>query len=252
MFQVDYSILCHYPSLISKDCITIAVLLFNKNTKEISLVSTKNWSRVRSFNEDLDVDLIKLQLEGIQDEITNIAKAPNFSLDKYTKFYVNDLKFTDIVSTKTENFQEFVNECSRQYLICDYSKDERPSKDEQLSFIRKYLKNGDIECQNNIVKGYFNENICFDFVINDYAFKLFRFEGRKEQRLIHAVKDWAYNAIKLKNKYKVVFITDIDFDEKKNFSTLYNILKEEADNIISFSEVISFLQTLESNSKISG
>ncbi|AQS18306.1 DUF3037 domain-containing protein [Clostridium beijerinckii] len=246
MFDIDYSILCHYPSLVSKDCITLAVLLFNRDTKETTLISTKNWNRVRSFNDDLDIDLIKLQLEGIKDEIVDIAKSPKFSLEKYTKFYVNDLKFTEIISTKADNFEEFVKECSRQYLISDFSKSERPSKDEQLFFIKKYLKNGNIECEPNIIKGYFNENICFDFVIEDYAFKLFRFEGRKETRLIRTVKDWAYDAIKLKNKYKIVFITDIDFEQKDNYKTLYNILNEEAFKILNFNEVISFVQSINS------
>lgn len=122
MFDIDYSILCHYPSLVSKDCITLAILLFNRDTKETTLISTNNWNRVHLFNEDLDIDLIKLQLEGIEDEIVDIAKGPKFSLEKYTKFYINDLKFTEIISTKADNFEDFVKKCSKQYLISESSK----------------------------------------------------------------------------------------------------------------------------------
>lgn len=122
MFDIDYSILCHYPSLVSKDCITLAILLFNRDTKETALISTNNWNRVHLFNEDLDIDLIKLQLEGIEDEIVDIAKGPKFSLEKYTKFYINDLKFTKIISTKADNFEDFVKKCSKQYLISESSK----------------------------------------------------------------------------------------------------------------------------------
>lgn len=122
MFDIDYSILCHYPSLVSKDCITLAILLFNRDTKETALISTENWNRVHFFNEDLNIDLIKLQLEGIKDEIVDIAKGPKFSLEKYTKFYINDLKFTEIISTKADNFENFVKKCSKQYLISESSK----------------------------------------------------------------------------------------------------------------------------------
>lgn len=121
MFNIDYSILCHHPSLVSKDCITLAILLFNRDTKETALISTQNWDRAHLFNENLDIDLVKLQLEGIEDEIVDIAKAPKFSLEKYTKFYINDLKFTEIISTKADNFEDFVKKCSKQYLISDFN-----------------------------------------------------------------------------------------------------------------------------------
>lgn len=245
MFNIDYSILCHYPSLVSKDCITLAILFFNKDTKESKLVSTKNWNRVRSFNDDLDIELIKLQLEGIDEEIHDIAKSPNFDLSKYTKFFVNDLKFLNVISTTADNFDNFVSECSKQYLIFDYDKNSRPSKSEQVSFIKNYLKNNSINCEKNIVKGYFNENVTFDFVINNYAFKLFRFEGRKPNRLIKTLKDWAYDAMKLKDRYKFIFITDLDFqvDNSSDYKILFNILNEEAFKVLTFSEVINFIDS---------
>lgn len=250
MFEVDYSIMVHYPSVGAKDCITLALLFFNKTTKETVLINTKNWERVRSFNDDIDVELVKLQLEGINDEIHSIAKSSNFYLEKYTKFYVNDLKFTSVISTVTNDFNNFISECSRQYLIFDYKKSERPTKKEQLSFIKNYLKSESVKCQKNIIKGYFNEDICFDFVINDYAFKLFRFEGREETRLIRTVKDWAYDAIKLRDKYKIVFIIDIDFNKNNKFDILHSILEEESYKIINFNEVITFVKSIDVETEV--
>ena len=58
----------------------------------------------------------------MEKEIHEIAKGPNFELKDYTKFYVNVLKFSDIVEIKTTNFDEFVDKCSRQYLFLDYNK----------------------------------------------------------------------------------------------------------------------------------
>ncbi|MGL5086032.1 MAG: hypothetical protein ACRC68_10030 [Clostridium sp.] len=250
MFEIDYSVMVHYPSLVSKDCITLALLFFNKTTKESNLVKAKNWNRIRSFNTDLDIELIKLQLEGIDDEIHHISKDPNFYLAKYTKFYVNDLKFTNVISTTTDDFEKFIGECAHQYLIFDFKKSERPTVNEQLSFIKKYLKTESIKCENKIIKGYFNENVAFDFIINDYAFKLFRFEGRSENRLISSIKDWAYNAIKLRGKYKVIFITDVDFKNRDKFNTIYNILQEESYKIINFNEVLNFIQSIDIKSDI--
>ena len=246
MISIDYSILYHSPSYVSIDRITIAILFFNRETKETRLICTKNWKRVSSFNDDLDIDLIKLQLEGINEEIQEIAKAPNFSLEKYTKFYINELKFTEVITNEAENFSDFIEECKRQFIPQDFEKSKRPSRDEQVKFIKKYLKTSNIECKPSTIKGYFNENVNFDFIIGDYAFRIFRFEGRKESRLISTVKDWAYNAIKLKDKYKIIFITDKDFTEPENYKILYDILGEDA-TIISYNQAMEYIKKLINN-----
>lgn len=244
MFEVEYSTLVHYPSLVSKDCITLAILFFNKTTRSAYLLNTKNWDRVRSFNDDLDIDLVKLQLQGIDEEIHDIVKAPDFTLNKYIKFFQNDLKFTDIITISTDNYTEFINECSRQYFMFDYKKSDRPNKKEQLSFIKRYLRSETIEYTNKAIHGYFNENITFDFIIDEYAFKFFRLEDRNENRLIRYVKDWAYDALKLKNRYKIIFVVDIDFSDHEKYKTVYTILNEDCYKLISFREVITFIQSL--------
>lgn len=244
MLEVEYSIMVHYPSLVSKDCITIALLFYNKTAKESKLVTIKNWNRVRSFNDDLDIDLIKLQLEGIDEEIHTICKAHDFNLNKYIKFYQNALKFLDVTKVYVDNFDSFISECSRQYLILDYKKSERPSKNEQLEFIRSYLTNESIDSRKKVISGYFDEGVTFDFIIGEYAFKLFRFQGRNENNLLSTVKNWSYNAIKLRNKYKIIFITDLDTTESK-YPTLIRILKEDCHKLITFNEVLGFINSIE-------
>lgn len=244
MLEVEYSIMVHYPSLVSKDCITIALLFYNKTAKESKLVTIKNWNRVRSFNDDLDIDLIKLQLEGIDEEIHTICKAPDFNLNKYIKFYQNALKFLDVTKVYVDNFDMFISECSRQYLILDYKQSERPSKNEQLEFIRSYLKNESIDSRKKVISGYFDEGVTFDFIIGEYAFKLFRFKGRNENNLLSTVKHWSYNAIKLRNKYKIIFIIDLDTTESQ-YPTLIRILKEDCHKLITFNEVLSFINSIE-------
>lgn len=244
MYEVEYSIMVHYPSLVSKDCITLALLFYNKTTKESKLITTKKWDRVRSFNDDLDIDLVKLQLEGIDEEIHSICKSPDFNLNKYIKFFQNSLKFINVTNVSVGNFEDFVDECSHQYLILDYKKNERPSKNEQLSFIKKYLKTESIECEKNVINGYFDESVTFDFIIDNYAFKLFRFEGRKENRMVRYVKEWGYDAIKLKEKYKIIFITDLELTEDK-FPTVLKILNEDCYKVISFNEVLTFIQSID-------
>lgn len=244
MYNVQFSVLCNYPSLVSKDCISIAVLFFNIDTKECRLRTISNWKRVQTFNDELDIELVKLQLYGMEKEIHEIAKEPNFELKDYTKFYVNVLKFSDVVTIKTDNFDEFVDESSRQYLFLDYDRKQRPSVNEQVKFIKKYLKSNDIDHMYKAINGAFNENIQFDFIVKNYAFKLFRFEGKKESRIMRNVKEWAYDAIKLKSKYYIVFIVDIDFNATQEYKTVLQILDEESYKVINFKDAIKFIQDI--------
>ncbi|MFR0047251.1 MAG: hypothetical protein ACLRWO_12075 [Clostridium butyricum] len=244
MCNIEYSILYNSISYVAIDRITLGILFFNIDTKECRFVSTKNWKRVASFNDELDIDLIKLQLLGINEEIHDIAKGPDFSLNKYTKFYVNDLKFTKAISLQVDSFDKFISECVLQYLPHDYSKDKRPSVKEQLSFIKRCLKDSDIEYSSAKIKGYFEENVQFDFIIGEYAFKIFRFEGRQPSRLISSVKDWAYTALKSNSKYKVIFVTDKDFEADEDYKTLYAILKEDSYKLLNFTQLLEFIKSI--------
>ena len=76
MYNVQFSVLYNYPSLVNKDCISIAVLFFNIDTKECRLRTISNWKRVQTFNDELDIELVKLQLYGMEKEIHEIAKEP--------------------------------------------------------------------------------------------------------------------------------------------------------------------------------
>lgn len=245
MVNIQYSVLCHYPSLIGKDCISLGVLFYDRTEKKSVFDITKRWDRVKTFTDELDIDLVKMQMKDIENEVNEYGKGNGFNLFEYTKFYVNELKFTEVVDVEVEDFQEFIIECRRQYLRFDVSKRERPNVEQQVNFIKNIMKKSNIGYKIDAVTGIFGENIPVDFTIGDYAFKLFRFEGRQENRLIRAIKDWAYDALKLKDKYKFVFVTDVDFNQSKQYQVLYKILREECSELINFDELMPFIQKLD-------
>ncbi|MCB2354365.1 DUF3037 domain-containing protein [Clostridium estertheticum] len=244
MINIQYSVLCHYPSIVSRDCITLGVLIYNTDEKSIIFETIKNWQRVRSFNDELDVELIKVQLEGIEEEVSELCKHKSFNLADYTRFYIGEVKFTEVINLVAEDFEEFRAECKRQYLICDVDKAERPSTADQLKFIRNTLKNSKVVYKTGNITGYFNENVNFDFIIGNYAIKIFSFEGKNEKRLVKNVKDWAYDAYKLKDKYKIIFATDINPEHQKEYKVIYKILEEECYKILTLADIIPFVSRI--------
>lgn len=244
MISVDYSVLCHYPSIVSKDCLTLGIIFYDRSNNIGDFKTIKKWDRAKAFNDSLDVEMIKLQLESIKDEVSDFAKEKDFELIKYTKFYVNELKFTEVVSVSIdESLDDFMDLCVRQYMPLDLEQNKRPSKEEQTLFVKKMMKNSNIKYKQGNIKGTFNENINFDFIIGNYAFKIFRFEGKEENRVIGNVKTWAYNCIELKDIYKVISIIDVDSIEEK-YKSVYKILNKESEKIIHFNDLIAFANNI--------
>ncbi len=244
MINIDYSVLCHYPSIVSKDCLTLGIIFYDKTNNIGDFKAIKKWDRVKAFNDELDIEMVKLQIECIKDELESFIEDGNFDLSKYTKFYVNEIKFTEVTSvTREETLEEFMSLCIRQYMPLDLDKKNRPSLDEQSKFIKQMMKSSNIKYKQGYIKGEFDENINFDFIIDDYAFKIFKFEGREENRIIGNIKTWAYNCIELKNKYKVIAIVDLESIEEK-YEKAYKILSKESESIIHFNELISFTKSI--------
>lgn len=246
MIKIKYTSLCHYPSLISNDCITLAVFFYIDILKEIRVEKIRNWKRVSTFNDELDIELLKIQIQDMEEELKLFIKDRNFKFEEYTKFYVNNIRFEPIQQIEIEESEKerFIKECKRQKLICDMEKSNRPSIDEQMKFIRQYLSDEKV-LFNGKVEGHFDEDIKFDLKIGNYVFKKFVFKGKNPNRLIKTVKEWAYDAYKLKEKYKVIFVTDIEVEKKGDeYRILFKILNEESDKIINTNDFVNFVSNL--------
>lgn len=245
MSKVQFSVLCNYPSIVSKDCIALGILFYNMTEHLCVLKKVKNWKRVESFNDELDIEIVKLQLESIEEEVNDFAKEKNFDLKEYTKFYVNEIKFTEVFTADIEiDFQEFMNQCTRQYMPMDLAKNKRPKEQEQRDFIKNVLKTSNKDYRSGKIVGNFNDTIKFDFIIKDYAFKYFKLQDKDEQKALSYIKRWVYDAYQLKNQYKVIFITDINLKSNSKYSNVYNMLSEQSDKVIDFQDILTFTQKI--------
>lgn len=245
MSKVQFSVLCNYPSIVSRDCITLGILFYNITEGVCVFKKIQNWKRVASFNDELDIEIVKLQLESIEEEINDFAKEKDFDLKEYTKFYVNQLKFTEVFTADIEiDFHDFVEQCTRQYMPMDLAKDKRPREKEQRNFIKNVLKTSNKNYKNGNIVGNFNDNIRFDFIIKDYAFKYFMLKEKEEQDVLRFIKRWVYDAYQLKSEYKVIFVTDIDLKSNNKYKNIYNMLSKEGEKVIDFQDILTFAQKI--------
>lgn len=247
--KVMFSRLNYYPSFISNDCIEIGILFHELDNDIRKFEVTTNWSRLKSFDDELDIDYMKMILDGIKNEVSNDSLfnyKQKFDINKYVKFYVNELRFTEVRGAEVDDLNGFIEETKRMFLRYDYDKAERPSRDQQISYLRKLFKENNIKYSSREINGGFNENIHYDYIVNEYAFKLFSFENKNINRLISSAKTWAYNAVEMKEHYKTVFIYDIDSDDKL-FESIIKILSRDAFKIMKMNEAIDFIFDIQNN-----
>ncbi|MGV1065473.1 DUF3037 domain-containing protein [Clostridium perfringens] len=246
MVKIEYSVLSHYPSLINDECINLGIVFHNINENKYVFEYTHNWKRISTFNDELDISFLKIQLKEMKREIEKdlCTYGRDYELQSFTKFYVNELKFSKVTNINYENFDSFINESKKLYLRFDFDKKDRYSKNEELSLMKKFLKSKNLNDFNKEVSGYFEEKITFDFVVDNYAFKIFSFRDKSAIHLTNSIKSWAYNAVKLKNKYKFVAVIDLDYTEmNENYKLILKILKEES-IILNYQELIPFIESI--------
>lgn len=245
MPTVRYSILSYYPSFITDENINIGILFYTIENNHANFYSIKRWERVRSFDDELDIDFMKDYLKGISQDIeSNLFNYQNqFDIEEFVRYYVNEYKFSSIQTMQTEDVDIFIDETKKMYLKFDFEKKERLGKDEERQYINRLLKSRNVNYNKDEIRGYFNEKIQYDYIIGEYGIKLFTFEGKNLAHLISSAKTWSYTAREMKDRYKTVFIYDKE-TRNEYYDSIIRILKENAQDIMPLNEGIDYLLSL--------
>lgn len=239
--KILFSILKY--QLITNESMNIGVLFHNLDTDERKLDLIKKWSRLKSFDDELNIDILKIFLRGINDEIQSNIFNRNvvFDIRDYRMKFVNELRFTDVYEGNAESFQHYIEECKKNFLRYDYDQKDRPNKEQQIKYMKNLMKSNSINYAVKPIEGEFLEEIKFDYIVNDYAFKVFSFNKNKSlSHLIQTSKAWAYNAEEIKEKYKVIFLYDTEI-KNEHFETIYKILKRSAHDIMTYDQGMDFI-----------
>lgn len=248
--RVLFSVLSYHPSFITDESINVGILFHDVINDRRIFEITSNWKRIKSFDDEIDINYFKEILEGIKMEISNDSifnYKKSFNLHDYVRLFVNELKFSEIKVVETESFEDFVEETKKIFLRYDYDKKDRPDDKQQMNYIRKILKSNNIKCSYNSITGLYDENISFDYIIGDYAFKFFIFENKQIRNQIFNAKAWAYNAKELESLYKVVFVYDIEREKEVEFNIIKKIFEESAFRVMKINEAIDLMLKLKNN-----
>ena len=124
MYHIEYAALNYYHSPISDECLCIGVLFHNVTTGQRDFKYISNFQRFQAFDDEADVDFVKLYLRGIKEEIENSVFDKEFDLASYIRVYANEFRFSSVRTlsvNETENYVEDLSKIYLKYDLADYS-----------------------------------------------------------------------------------------------------------------------------------
>ena len=230
MYQVEYAALKYYNNVISEECLYVGMLFHNLTTGTRDFRYISNFNRFESFDDEADINFVKLYLNGIKQQVeTNILNHnKTFKISDFTKIYVNEFRFSDVRTIEVEENDNYVESLTKMYLKFDFNKNKRLSKSEEKKYIRKILSSSNVSFSPPKILGEYAETVTFDYILNNVAIKIFSFKEKDPLRFLPSAKQWAFSASELKNRYTIVFLYDETFTDSSNSKIITNILKKHA------------------------
>lgn len=232
MKKIQYTSLKYYNSIISDECMYVGMLFHDITSDERCFKYIRNFKRLEVFDDEADIEFIKLYLQGIKDEVeSNMFNYEKFNIKEYIRYYVNEFKFTNVNTYIADDYENYVEELSKVYLKYDYNKSQRLSQTTEKQFIKKLLQQNN---RNVIIKkeiGPYNDSIDYDFFVDNIAIKYLSFKDKNLKKVIPSVRNWAFTAYEMRKQYRTVFLYENDYesDKESEFNTAIDILKVNAE-----------------------
>ncbi|MDD6441828.1 MAG: DUF3037 domain-containing protein [bacterium] len=243
---LKYSVLRYSPSSVSGEKINLGIIFFDETLNYREFRYSKKFSRLSSFDDEININLVKKLLQSIKDEVEgNLFTYNKFDIDEYIKYYVNDFCFDKPKSIKYEVLEEMTERLHKAYFRFDYDKSQRPSKSDDKKLIEQLICTQGKSCKKDFyVYGRCNDKIKYDIVTEDYNIKIFDFEDKQLSLLINNAKTWAWNTMFGDDKKSIIIYryNDINSKYSTEFKIIMNIFKNAQANVYDIEEGMQFLQ----------
>ncbi|WP_158591756.1 DUF3037 domain-containing protein [Oceanobacillus halophilus] len=247
-----FSVLRYIPNETREEFINIGLVFHCPSEGFIDFRYTSNFSRVKKFDDEVDIEFLKLVLMGVENEFTQgTDHGPSLKhisdenfLEKNTNFYSNQLQFSNTRMIRSNNpLRDFEN-LFKTYVYFDAKKNKRISEQEVKTIMNRVLKKS--ISTNKVSKNYTidvgSEDITLDFSYESkenlrkkYIKTLsFDYSPKKTKMATQVAKEWAWNFSKIEqinnnSQIKNDLLTVVYFNKPdKNIEIALNILGENS------------------------
>ncbi len=248
---LKYSVFRYRPSIISGETINLGVLFDAQDGVHLEFKHIKKYSRVASFDDELDLDRLKSLISGIRDDVSGtLFTKEQFDIDNYVKFFINDFSFDKPQLFKYSKWDDAVTQLYKSYLRFDLKKSERLSKVDDIKVMKGIISSSWTDYQyNESVSGPCDEAVRYDFLTKDFGLKVFDFENKDLTKFVQTAKAWAWNCENIKDrKTIIIYRLNCDSFDLPDFMTIKNIFKKANAEFYNWDEGINVIQQLGNSS----
>lgn len=248
--RVKYAILKYVPNLERNERINIAVTLHYPKTKQLEMTIINNWKRVKSFDDEADIQFLKKYVDDLKEQFTinltndfdGISLDDPLLLDELTKYFVNKFIFEIHEIDTAETFHDLLKNLKNIYLYYEVGKDKRISEKESKAYIEQHLLENNTYYEKrgtkNSIQEQYGNNINFDYKIDNNYYKLIFLTEENYAGYVGVLKMWIANAIMLKEeKKKLIFVIDDLLNNDRTLS--YKKMLSDYGDVITVQEFIS-------------
>jgi hypothetical protein len=258
---IHYSVCRYVPDILRDEFINVGVLTHVPEEEWCHFYRTKNLTRIKNFDDEVELDVISVLLESLEYQFnSNIFSSPEHEgignhdfLSKEISNFVNQIQFSEIRTLTSEDLQEDIQDLCDMYLYYDKKKSERINKDRVRRLVSKMFSTSRLRSFVDRTPDLFNnfKQRPFDFSIkvnnHETYIKALSFDYKQSNKFYNEIKAFLYDLEYFRNMnindIKVV-INNTEFE--KDFEKLaLKILKEKTDvyTLSEFSEYINEAET---------
>ena len=250
MGTLQYSIFRYTPSLIAGEHINLAAIFYYKESNFREFYSISKWKRVSSFDDTVNVPLLKSLMFDMKNEIGTPIDNPYFDIEKFCAQYNSEFYFDQCESLcdiSEDSLFDQIEFIKKLYFQFEYEPTKRPTCEEQKKFLYQLLRSKKIEYTRNASrKGVYSEEITYDYIFKNFGVVFFNFNSKQiTGTILNKVKAWAWN---VENSYlhlKLIALYDAEDESRADIQPAINILSKYAYQTINihngFSDVLKLL-----------
>lgn len=250
MGNLQYSILRYAPSLVSGETINLGAIFYNVEAGIQEFFTIKNWRRVSTFDDELNIKMMRALMSDITKKVGTHLDNPNFDLVKFCRQYDSEIYFDVcevLVDIPLQDIDTQIELVKKMYFQFEYETKDRPARDVQKSFLLRLLKGKHVEYTRDTTEhGRHNAEIKFDVIFGDYGVVFFNFnKANSNHNTMNKVKAWAWNVQNMNTPRKLIVL----YAQENSDETLpaLNILKDVADGMFNiqdgFTDILKLIES---------
>lgn len=255
-----FAVLRYVPDEIRKEFINVGLAFHCPEEGFIDMKVTTNFSRLSAFDDEVDVDLMKLILSGVKGDFTQLIDIGSPSnaqirdcnyIDRATMMYVNQLQFSPVYTLRSSNIVEDYQDLFKTYVYFDSHKSNRITGEKVKSIMNRVLKDKNVltKVHKDYTVDIGTEEVKIDYLyrVNDTSklIKTFSFDytDQGSKKAPSVAKEWHFNFSKLAENSTLrrsdtsrsdIEIITLVYTEKtnKNIEVALEILRESSKELV--------------------